>query len=102
MPADPIRVQTVFLGAVNRVDADARKVYLEQACGEDGELRDRVEALLRAHDSPDSILDEPLVSAVNDATGPHASESGDDSSLSFLAPPQRSGSLGRKRLLMTT
>jgi serine/threonine protein kinase len=95
VPTDPIRVQTLFLGAVNLDDADARKAYLQQACGEERELRERVEALLRAHDSPDSILDEPLVSPAKDATKTHPSESGVDVSLAFLEPPQRPGSLGR-------
>ena len=95
VPADPIRVQTMFLGAVNLADPDARKAYLEQACGEDRELRERVEALLQAHDSPDSLLDEPIVQPANDATGTHPSSNGVDVSLSFLKPPQREGSLGR-------
>jgi serine/threonine protein kinase len=95
VPADPIRVQTMFLGAVNLADPDARKAYLEQACGEDRELRERVEALLRAHDSPDSLLDEPIVQPANDATSTHPSSNGVDVSLSFLKPPQREGSLGR-------
>ena len=94
MPADPSRVQAVFLAAVKLADRDARTVYLDAACAGDADLRYRVEALLRAHDAPDSLLDAPFV-AVN-ATQSH----GDgpvltDESLSFLAPPQRPDSLGR-------
>jgi hypothetical protein len=48
MPADPKRVQDVFLAAVEQPD---RAAYLDQACGADAELRLRVEALLRAHDA---------------------------------------------------
>jgi len=94
MVADPIRVQTVFLGAVNLADADARKAFLEQACGGDADLRGRVEALLRAHDAPDSLLDEPLVGAAAE-TAPHQDVEAIDATLSFLGPPQRPGSLGR-------
>jgi serine/threonine protein kinase len=96
VPADPIRVQTVFLGAVNLADPDAREAYLEQTCDGDRELRDRVAALLRAHDAPDSLLDEPIIPSSKDATRTHPSQSvGVESHLSFLEPPQREGSLGR-------
>jgi eukaryotic-like serine/threonine-protein kinase len=48
MPAD---VKEVFLAAAALPEAD-RSGYLDKACGEDAALRQRVEALLRAHDAP--------------------------------------------------
>src|SRR5262245_43334064 len=56
MASDPQRVQQVFLAAVELADAAARSALLERECG-DGELRDRVEALLAAHDESGSFLD---------------------------------------------
>lgn len=45
-----------------RIDrSDARRLYLEQACGSDADLRTRVEALLRAHDDEPSFLERPVV-----------------------------------------
>jgi serine/threonine protein kinase len=94
MPADPNRVQAVFLAAVKLADRDARTAYLDSACAGEADLRHRVEALLRAHNAPDSLLDAPFVAA--DATQTHGDVSVPaDESLSFLAPPQRPDSLGR-------
>jgi len=94
MPADPNRVQAVFLAAVKLGDRDARTAYLDSSCAGDADLRHRVEALLRAHDAPDSLLDAPFVAV--DATQTHSDGSvSTEASLSFLAPPQRPDSLGR-------
>jgi serine/threonine protein kinase/tetratricopeptide (TPR) repeat protein len=60
MPADPERVQAVFLTLAAVPIAD-RAAALDLACGTDGELRQRVEALLQAHDAPGSFLDQPGV-----------------------------------------
>ncbi|HZU37563.1 MAG TPA: protein kinase [Gemmataceae bacterium] len=53
------RVQSLFLAAVEARTPTARAVLLEHECGTDAELRQRVEALLRAHEAPASFLDEP-------------------------------------------
>jgi serine/threonine protein kinase len=52
MPADPKRVQELFLAAVAQAD---RAAVLDRECGADAELRQRVEALLRAHDAPGGL-----------------------------------------------
>ena len=84
MPLDPNRVQAVFLSAVECDDPAARAAVLDRECSTDAELRQRVEALLKAHDQPDSLLDQPIVGAARarhrapheprnngrDATGP--------------------------------
>jgi WD40 repeat protein/serine/threonine protein kinase len=60
MPSDPKRVQSVFLSAVEQPAAD-RAALLDRECGTDAELRQRVEALLKAHDEPGSLLPNPAV-----------------------------------------
>jgi prepilin-type N-terminal cleavage/methylation domain-containing protein len=49
MPLDAQRVQSLFLAAVEAGTPAARAVPLEQQCGTDAELRQRVEALGNAH-----------------------------------------------------
>jgi serine/threonine protein kinase len=60
MPVDPKLVQAVFLAAVETADSAARAAILQDTCGGDAELRQRVEALLRAHDRSGSSLGQPL------------------------------------------
>ena len=59
MPIDPSRIQAVFLLAVEAIDAAARAQVLNRECGADAELRQRVEALLAAHDASGGFLDRP-------------------------------------------
>jgi eukaryotic-like serine/threonine-protein kinase len=61
MPLDPKRVQAVFLEAVNYHDSVEREAILHRECGQDEELRRRVEALLRAHDQFNDFLNQPFV-----------------------------------------
>jgi eukaryotic-like serine/threonine-protein kinase len=49
--AAPKSARDLFLEALDRALAD-RAAYLDEACGPDAALRQRVEALLRAHDDP--------------------------------------------------
>jgi serine/threonine protein kinase/tetratricopeptide (TPR) repeat protein len=58
MPTDPNRIQSVFLAAVER-PADERAAFLDQECGDDAELRQRVDALLAAHDASGDFLGTP-------------------------------------------
>jgi serine/threonine protein kinase/tetratricopeptide (TPR) repeat protein len=58
---DPKRAQAIFLQAVELASTTARADLLAHECGEDRELLRRVEALLLAHDAPDSVLDVPFV-----------------------------------------
>src|SRR5687767_10166572 len=58
MPADPKRVQSLFLVAIERT-AEDRPAALDAACGGDADLRRRVIALLDAHESAGSLLDRP-------------------------------------------
>ena len=71
MPAssDPARVRSVFDSAVGIGDPDERAAYLAAACADDHPLRQRVDALLRANDGRDSVLDGPLVIPPPDPDG---------------------------------
>ena len=62
MPTDPNRIQAVFLLAVEATDAATRAQVLNRECGADAELRQRVEALLAAHDASGGFLDRPPMS----------------------------------------
>jgi len=59
MPVDPARVEAVFGEALTKVDAALRAAYLDQACGGDIALRERVEALLVAHNATANFLKLP-------------------------------------------
>jgi eukaryotic-like serine/threonine-protein kinase len=67
MPDDPSRLETLFDEAIQRADAAERKLFLDQACGDDPALRRRVEALLTAHDASDDSFwppNDPQLGAV--------------------------------------
>src|ERR1700730_218970 len=53
------RLEAVFTEAVAKPKPSDRAVYLDQACGDDTQLRARVEALLAAHDNAGSFLGLP-------------------------------------------
>ena len=63
MLLDPTRVQAVFLAAAESGDPAARACVLDRECAADAELRRRVEALLKAHEEPNLLLDQPIVSS---------------------------------------
>ncbi|QDV35218.1 protein kinase domain-containing protein [Tautonia plasticadhaerens] len=114
MSTDPKRVKEIFLEAAELPDEAARAAFLDRACGEDADLRARVEALLRSHDPAGSFLGTPAAAAADPglaatlaysaSTGQHhaATLPGDeahrgdgDEPLTFLAPSTRPDSLGR-------
>jgi serine/threonine protein kinase len=74
----------IFLAALERDDPTERAAYLDQACGADATLRQRVEALLRSHERATDFLEVPVVEQL----------AGDDGGLDFLAPSQKPDSLG--------
>jgi hypothetical protein len=104
MAIDPNRVKDLFLAAAELPDAQARTDYLDRECGPDVDLRARVEALLRAHDDPDSFIGhatDPAATRTLDrdaggdpaAVGPRAEDV--EEALGFLGPAGRPDSLGR-------
>src|SRR5262249_2218908 len=82
-------------------DPAARSTYLDGACGGDPGLRSRVEALLRAHNQPDSLLDGPAVAPrgtgleTTVAVGHDGSAAADEVRLGFLGPATRPDCRGR-------
>lgn len=51
--------RTIFLEALVKTDLQQREAFLDEACGADAELRERVEQLLRANDDAGSFLEKP-------------------------------------------
>jgi non-specific serine/threonine protein kinase/serine/threonine-protein kinase len=74
MSAEPERIQAVFLLVVEAADADQRAEVLDRECGADGELRQRVEALLQAHDASEGFVDRPIVSTPSTVDEPRLLE----------------------------
>ena len=63
------RVEPTFHEACRRPIGPEREAYLDGACGDDGELRERVELLLAAHDDSAGFLDSPAVSRTQAGPG---------------------------------
>jgi WD40 repeat protein/serine/threonine protein kinase len=55
----PNRVRSIFLNAVENFPPEGWETYLDEACGDDQDLRNRVQALLEADQRPDSLLGSP-------------------------------------------
>jgi serine/threonine protein kinase len=87
MSVEANKIKAIFLAALEKTTAAERAAYLDEACATDASLRGSVEAMLRAHDRTDRLLDRP-------AAG-HLAEEDDPSGLDFLGPSAKPGSLGR-------
>jgi serine/threonine protein kinase len=59
MGIDPNRAKSIFLSAVENRPPEEWGTYLDEVCRDDTELRQRVEALLAAHQGTDRLLDKP-------------------------------------------
>ena len=57
MPENDPDLVTIFAEALERTDPAARTAYLNGACGDNAKLRQRVEALLAAHDRAGRFLE---------------------------------------------
>jgi serine/threonine protein kinase/tetratricopeptide (TPR) repeat protein len=57
MTSPAYRAKDIFLEAVEIGPPNERAAFLEQVCAGDAGLRHRVEALLKAHERPESLLD---------------------------------------------
>jgi serine/threonine protein kinase/Flp pilus assembly protein TadD len=71
--AAPKRDEAALFNAARQIQSpEARREYLREACGDDGELYRRVEALLRIHDEDPTFLGSPteeLHALLGDAVG---------------------------------
>jgi serine/threonine protein kinase/Tfp pilus assembly protein PilF len=70
MAPEPHSLDTIFCAAVEIASEADRAAYIAQACGDDHELRGRVEKLVRAHFQAGHFLEEPVQAP--QATGPLA------------------------------
>ena len=61
MSAEQKDVEAIFTAALEKRSPAQRAAYLDGACGNDADLRARVETLLKAHDDAGSFLDSPAV-----------------------------------------
>src|SRR5262245_8533625 len=60
--AAPELDEAAIFNAARRIEGpEARRLYLQEVCGDDRDLQRRVEALLRAHDENLTFLDSPTV-----------------------------------------
>jgi hypothetical protein len=82
MVPDIARVKSIFLAAVERYSAEQWPAYLDEACGEDAALWERVEELLRAHvgqksldvpapSQPGETIDQPSAERPGTNIGPY-------------------------------
>ena len=94
MPVSIDKMKAVFLAASEKATAAERAAFLDDACGDDAALRHEVEAMLRAHDQADPLLDRPAAEPLESPPPPDGRVT-QDKALGFLDPPARPGSLGR-------
>jgi eukaryotic-like serine/threonine-protein kinase len=87
MPLDPNRVQAVFGAAIECDAASDRAAVLDRECSTDPELRQRVEALLRAHNSSDDFLNQPLVGPTDLTLAPSGEEPPHSSAPTGISTP---------------
>ncbi|MGA2257317.1 MAG: protein kinase, partial [Thermoguttaceae bacterium] len=66
--------EEIFLNALEIGSSERRDAYLDEACGDDAELRRRVEALLRRHQESRGPLDAPLAGVDVTANPPPIAE----------------------------
>src|SRR5438067_1816171 len=71
MAVDPRRVKELFVAALDLPAPQARQAFLDQECGADAELRQRLDVLLKAHDEPASALNQPLAAVGPADTAAH-------------------------------
>ena len=76
MPIDPSRARELFLAALD-LPLHERANYLDSACGGDTELRQRIEAMLKAQDASGELLPRPPAQML-----------ADDSATQAFSPPE--------------
>ena len=87
--------RSIFLEALEKSNEAERAAFLNEACGDDAELRRRVKILLAAHDDAGSFLEkspEEIAATSNSQAAPPDSSS--DDWMELLEPSDVPGSLG--------
>lgn len=89
---------SVFAEAIELATADDRAAFLNEACGDDADLRGDVERLLKAHNDAGSFLEQPadVGFAPTIATGEFdtVDDGSGEISLDFLQPSDKPGCIG--------
>ena len=70
MALDPRRVKALFNAALDLPDPADRPAFLDRECGDDPELRRRLDELLAAYDQPASALERPLAADPGETSAP--------------------------------
>lgn len=92
----------IFVEALEKGSPDERRAFLDRACGDDSDLRSRIELLLESHKETDILLDHPILGAsptetlgalTDGAQRAPYEDGGID--LDFLEPSNEPDSLGR-------
>jgi serine/threonine protein kinase len=76
MSTEPKNVKEVFLAVVEKASGPERAAFLDEVCAGDPGLRQRVEALLKAHDDPRSFLEKPALDMATTEDEPKAARPG--------------------------
>ncbi len=105
MADQPPSVDSILSTAVEITSPDQRAAYLDEACGDDADLRAQVERLLRAHSRAGSFLERPVggdrpTEALDTLDAPEGLPGGvdprpDEIPLDFLQPCDAPGRLGK-------
>ncbi len=61
MSKEPKDIKAIFSEALERQTAEERAAYLDEACGNDADLRSKVKALLKAHNEAGDFLEVPAL-----------------------------------------
>ncbi len=70
MPLDPRRVKAVFDATLDLPDSTDRPAFLARECGDDTELRQRVDDLLVGHDQPSGAFERLVAEDLGQTTAP--------------------------------
>lgn len=94
-----MRERSIFWEAIQKQDKRQRTAYLEETCGENSELRQRVEQLIQAHESAGRFLEKPaakLEPTLAERLFDTAEDDDDPRSVSldFLSPSDKAGCIG--------
>src|SRR3954471_2312681 len=97
--------ETIFAEALDKSTPGERAAYLDEACGGDTVLRQRIETLLKSHEADGNFLGKPAIQCAAEefagqacaekTQGELPADDGAVETLDFLAPSDKPGALGR-------